>query len=179
MREALLVSVRCAPLSLKISQLSIEQPLQFGGGKIGVQHQARRFLDQWRMSCAAQGIASAGSAPILPDDRRRERLAGQAIPQHHGFALVRDADRHDVFAGHALRLQYFARHRELRCPYLVRIMLDPARLREVLGELLLRHAACLPGVIEQHGTRAGSPLVEGEDVLRHGWLVSRQRVAIQ
>ena len=41
-------------------------------------------------------VAAARRAPVLPDDRVRERPAGGALPQHRRLALVGDADRGEV-----------------------------------------------------------------------------------
>ena len=44
-----------------------------------------------------QLIAEVGRAPVLPDDRVVDRLAGVAIPHDRRLALVGDADRGDSF----------------------------------------------------------------------------------
>ena len=60
----------------------------------------RAAARSWRRSpargLAAQRIAKIRRAPVLPDDRVVDRLAGRAIPDHGGFALIGDADAGDV-----------------------------------------------------------------------------------
>ena len=56
--------------------------------------------------------ADAGGAAILPDDRVVDRLAGRAVPDHRGLALVGDADGGDVLRREAgLRHSVRARSR--------------------------------------------------------------------
>ena len=73
--------------------------------------------------------AAFGGAPVLPDDRRRDGLAGRAVPEQRRLALVRD--RHHV--GLAPRPPRAAPG-DAR-PDLLRVVLDPARLRKVLRQL--------------------------------------------
>ena len=44
-----------------------------------------------RASASHRSVA----APVLPDDRRRQRLAGRAVPEHDRLALVGDAEAGD------------------------------------------------------------------------------------
>ena len=52
-----------------------------------------------------------------------------------------------------------ARDRDLRRPDLLRVVLDPARLRKMLGEFLLRHRANGARRVENDGARTGRALV--------------------
>ena len=45
------------------------------------------------MAGAAQLVAARGGAPVLPDERVVDRLAGRRVPGDHGLALVGDPDR--------------------------------------------------------------------------------------
>jgi len=63
--------------------------------------------------------------------------------------------------------QRLARHGQLAAPDLLCVVLDPARLREMLGEFLLRQGDDRPMAVEHQGTRTGGALVEGKDVV-HG-----------
>jgi hypothetical protein len=61
-----------------------------------------------------------------------------------------------------------ARDVSLSFPNLVRIMLDPARLREDLRELALRAADNLTSMVKEHGPGAGGALVQRQDrFVRH------------
>ena len=88
--------------------------------------------------CVFQGVAVACGAPVLPDDGARDGFAAFSVPDHGGFALVGDADGGDfVFVGADFR-QRFVHDGELRAPDGFGVVLDPAGLREVLGEVFLR-----------------------------------------
>ncbi len=63
------------------------------------------------------------------------------VPYDGGFALIGNADCGDVLCGCADHIHCFHGDTELACPNFVGIMLYPARLREILCEFPLRHAA--------------------------------------
>ena len=84
---------------------------------------------------AREPVAERGGAPALPDDRVADRAAGGALPQDRGLALVGDADRGDLGRRDAGGGQRLAEGLHGGGPDLLRIVLDPARLREVLRQL--------------------------------------------
>jgi hypothetical protein len=138
----------------------VEQPRELRAREIRVEHEAglraHRFLGARR----AQLGALRGSAPVLPHDRVVERLAGLPVPQHRGLALVGDADRADLLRLDAGLLDRLARGVALRDPDFLRIVLDPAGLREDLAEFALRARARRAFCIEDDGARAGRALIE-------------------
>ena len=83
------------------------------------------------------------------------RLSGTPVPHHRGLALVGNADRGDVAPRQAGLSNRLGGDAKLRRPDLVGVVLDPARLREDLPELLLRDGLDLACVIEydRTGTR--------------------------
>ncbi|MNS78755.1 hypothetical protein D3C72_1123860 [compost metagenome] len=110
-------------------------------------------------------------APVLPDDGPVQRLARRRVPQHRGLALVGDA--HGGEAIHAARLpHHLATGLQGRAPDLGRVMLDPARLREVLGQFDLANGDGMKGALGRHlkrnRPRRGRALVDGEDKTVHG-----------
>src|SRR6185312_6357518 len=144
----------------------VEQPGDLGGGEIGIDDEAGARRDRLLMAFGAQLGAALRGAAVLPDDGARDRAAGLALPYDRGLALIGDADRRDLLG---LELQ-LGKHRaagvEGCLPDLLRLVLDPAGLRVMLLELALRLGARLAVAVEQHGPRAGSALVDGEDVSR-------------
>jgi hypothetical protein len=56
----------------------------------------RPVLRMARQPLRAQLGAQRLGAAVLPDDGVVDRLAGAAVPQHRGLALVGDADGGDV-----------------------------------------------------------------------------------
>ena len=149
----------------------VEQPLDLRRGKVGVDVQSR-FLGH-KLAHAplfAKGIRDVRRAAALPDDGVVDGLARRAIPKNRRLALVRDADRRDR-AAKARFAQGLRGNGALALPDLVRVVLDPAGLRKVLGEFALRDAAHFAALIEENaaiGSRAG---VQGHDVFCHEYVL--------
>jgi len=115
------------------------------------------------MALRLQPGADLGRLAALPDDRPVDGVAGLAVPQHRGLALVRDADGpqcpgRDSGGGDRLR-------RDPPCllPDLLRIVLDPSGRGVVLRDLGVGAAEDLSLGAEDEGGGAGGALVEGED----------------
>ena len=85
---------------------------------------ARRSASRARPSSSASQIV--GGAAVLPDDGVVDRLAGAAVPDHHGLALVGDADGGDVGGGKPGVGQGLPRGGDDGCPDFLRIVLHPA-----------------------------------------------------
>jgi len=90
-----------------------------------------------------------------------------SVPHDRGFALIGDPDRGDALRGQVRFFQRRARTSELGAENFQCVVLDPARLREMLAELLLRRGARGPALVEYDGAGARSALVERENVA-HG-----------
>ena len=146
----------------------VEQPRELRAREIRVEHEAglraHRFLGARR----AQLGALRRGATVLPHDRVVERLTGLPIPQHSGLALVGDADRADLLWLDAGLLDRLARGVALRDPDFLRIVLDPAGLREDLAEFALRNGARRAFFVEDDGARAGRALIERQDEAHAG-----------
>ncbi len=138
----------------------IEQPSQLGGREIGVGQQAGALLQQRRVAVSRELGADARSAPVLPNDGVRQRPAGGALPQHHGFALVGDANGGEIAQLRSGTGQGFGEGGALRGPDVERVMFHPAGLRVVLGELALRAGQHPALQIDDEGARAGRTLIE-------------------
>ena len=76
----------------------IEDPLDLGGGKIGIEHQAGLRRDCFAGTALFKFLAQRSGAAVLPHNGGMNRLAGGAIPHDHGLALIGDAD-----GGHVAR----------------------------------------------------------------------------
>ncbi len=145
--------------------LVLLQPGQLGAREVGVEAEAGQLGDALLVTGVAEALADRGGAAVLPDDgaaRGPERLA---VPEQHGLALVGDADRSEVLR--VVRLECGSGGLEGRLPDLLGCVLDPAGLREVLGELLVapgrdpalrrddqRGDAGGPGVDREHAHRS-------------------------
>jgi hypothetical protein len=69
---------------------------------------------------------------------------------------------------HAGGRQRVARGGELALPDLLRVVLHPAGLGEVLREFALGHTAYGAAGVNDDGAGAGGALVEGQHIRRHG-----------
>ena len=145
----------------------VQDPLQLGCRKIGVQHKAGFLADHLGVPLRLQLVADGGGAAALPDDGAADRLAGFAVPDDGRFALVGDADGRNVGGGGPDPVHGRKRHAQLGGPDLVGVMLDPARLGEILGKFLLRHAAHTPVVVKQDAAVGGGACVQRHDILLH------------
>ena len=117
----------------------IENPGDLRGAEIGIEPQARLLADHRLAAVGAELVADAGRAAILPDDRGMDRLAGRPVPDDDRLALIGDADARRRRPTSSLAdCKCLAGDGELRRPDLLRIVLDPAGLREELVELALR-----------------------------------------
>ncbi len=165
-RHALLASVQCTrpPVRFQTSHVSmvpkassprlaarartgdvVEQPAELGAGEVGVEHEPGLAP---RTSRRAPPRAARRTSARCAGPARRWRwrsAAGRAVPHDGRLALVGDADRGHVALRSTSRLrQRLVHHARLRRPDLVRVVLDPARLREDLAELLLRGRRTVP-----------------------------------
>ena len=142
----------------------VQNPLQLGGGKIGINQEPGFLLHQGRCARFAQAQALGLGAPVLPNDGVVNGLAGVAPPHHRGFALVGDAQRRHLGRADARLLQGLAGCGELAGPDFLRVVLDPAGVRVDLPKFLLRHGQHRAVGLEDDAAGAGGALVEGEDV---------------
>jgi len=118
--------------------VGLQQPAQLGGREVGVEEQAGAVANHRLKAVVLEATADVDAAPALPHDRRGDRPQGGAVPHHEGLTLVGDPDpgqrQARWLAGEDLggAVQH-------RLPDLLGIVLDPARLGEMLGDL----AVCL------------------------------------
>lgn len=143
----------------------VENPLDLGGGEVGVDHQPGLVVDQLLVTVGNQLLGNVAGLLGLPDDRMVDRLAGVAVPDDRRLPLVGDPDSGDL-VGLDLGLDHHVGHHRLNAiPDLRGVVLHPARLREVLGELLLAHPHLVAIVVEDDRPGAGRPLVNCHDIL--------------
>ena len=94
----------------------VEHPRDLAAGEVGVDDQAGAFADEVFVAVALQAIAEIRGPAVLPDDRVVDGLAGLAIPDDGGLALVGDADGGDVARPQVRAPERLGRHRDLRRP---------------------------------------------------------------
>src|SRR5207248_8601910 len=133
----------------------VEQPRDLGAAEVGIDHEPGAFGDETLGADLLELRAHRRRAPVLPDDRVVDRLAGLPVPDDRRLALVRDADRHHVLERDVRFAHHLARGLALRGENLLRIVLDPARLRINLAKLALRDRRWRAVLVEEDGARAG------------------------
>jgi len=94
--------------------------------------------------------AEIGGTTILPDDRWRQRMSGDPVPQHHRLTLVGDPHRGQVRRRGFRPRQHFGDRDGLGHPDLVRIVLHPAGLGKILGKLALGTGDDVAAAIEEY-----------------------------
>ena len=151
---------------MAVGQL-VEEPGHLRGAEVGIEEEARAAPDERLGASRPERRAAVGGATILPDDGRRERLPGR-IPGDRRLTLVGDPDGRHVARGQARRCERLAAGSKLRPPDRVGILLDPAWLREGGAQLMLCAADGSGASIEDDGSGARGPLVEGQDVIPAG-----------
>ena len=115
----------------------VEQPGDLGGREIGIEQQPGLGRDRRLVPRPLQRPAHVGRAPVLPDDGAVDRLAAAPVPDDAGLALVGDADGGNVAGRELGGGERLPRRLHRRAPDVLRVVLDPARGRVVLGELAL------------------------------------------
>ena len=145
----------------------IENPLDFGAGKIGVRHEARRFPDVPSKPARNKLVHDGRGTPALPDNRVVDGPPRRLVPDHGGFPLVGNADGGNVFDGNVELGDKLHHHRILGRINLQRIMLDPALAGIDLGEFLLDHSGKVQLAVKQYGAGTGCPLIQRHDIAAH------------
>ena len=145
-------------------RLVLAQPQQLGAGEVRVEAQPGQLRHPLLMALVPEPTADVGGTTVLPDDRPPWRAERLAIPQQDRLALVGDAHAPEL-SGVDLT-QGVARGLQCCLPDLLGRVLDPARLWEVLGELLVALGRD-PAVGTDHDRGdAGGPGVDGKDAHR-------------
>ena len=113
----------------------VKDPGKFGGGEIGVEKQSGLFRDHVLLAGILHHRADIGGAPVLPDDGIVDGLAGGAVPDDGGLALVGDADGGRHAAARSGLGNHGCCHIDGGLPNVFRVMLDPAIRWEMLRKL--------------------------------------------
>jgi hypothetical protein len=111
--------------------------VNLAGGKVGVDDEPARPLDEWPRSVGLQLLAELSRASVLPDNGGVDRIAGSAVPDDRGLALVGDADGRYVARLYVRPSERFDGDAQLRGPDFLGVVLDPAGPRKVLRQLFL------------------------------------------
>ena len=144
-----------------------QDPAQLGPGEVGVDDQTGLLPDGLRKALCFKGVAVFTGAAALPHDSGAHRLAGVPVPNYGGLPLVGNADGDNISGGGVDLMHGLHRYAQHSRPDLVGVVLHPAGPGEILGELLLGHAAHGTALVKENTAVAGGPGVQRHDVLRH------------
>ena len=115
--------------ALPCARHMVQNPLDFGCGKVGIRHKAGILFDiLCHARLAEQLIHQRCSAAALPHNGVINGAAGRFFPQNRGFALVGNADGGNIMRIHAALGYHLVHHAILAGPYLHRVVLHPALL---------------------------------------------------
>ena len=115
--------------ALPCARHMVQNPLDFGCGKVGIRHKASILFDiLCHARLAEQLIHQRCSAAALPHNGVINGAAGRFFPQNRGFALVGNADGGNIMRIHAALGYHLVHHAILAGPYLHGVVLHPALL---------------------------------------------------
>jgi len=109
-----------------------------------------------------------GDAGVLPDESVCEGLAGFAIPDDGGFALIGDADRGQVLGLEISFRHRFEYHFAGTLPDFFRVVFDPTGLGINLLVFLLGDRDGAARAVEDDESTAGCALIDCANVVCHG-----------
>ena len=146
----------------------VQNPFDFRTGKIRVGKQARFFADHVPLSRQHQFIGEFGRSAALPYDGAVHGLSRHLIPQYDRFPLIRYADSRNLPFFYAGAPHGFSEYRKLTQKQFFGIVFDPAGLRIILIEFLLRACNLIRPVIEHDSPRRRRSLIERNDIFFFG-----------
>ena len=144
-----------------------EQPGGLGGAEVRIEHQARRGAHEGQVPRLDELGAERRGAAVLPDDGVVERPPAGAVEGHQRLSLVGDADGRHGLAGLGEACPHLGQRGPHGVPDLGRVVLDPARPWEVLGQLPVGDVGDPGPLVDDQGTHAGRARIDGDD-LGHG-----------
>jgi len=138
----------------------IEDPGDFGPGKVGIRNQARLLTDQRPRTFRLEALAGGSGPAVLPDDGVMDGQARVAVPDDRRFPLIGDADGGNIFGAQPRFFQSQNGDADLGFHDFAGIMLHPAGPGIDLTEFFLNRGhdgACL---IKNNRPRTGRALIE-------------------
>ena len=147
----------------------VQDPAKLCAGEVRVKYQTGLMIS---VVCDArilgnQFVLHISSSAALPYNCVVNRLSGLSVPYDGGLTLVSNTDCSDVLISSTNLLHSLAGNQELCLPDFAGIMLYPAGLRIVLGELLLSNRAHLTLLIEKDTSVAGCTCIQCHYILCH------------
>src|SRR5207247_870587 len=141
----------------------LEEPAELGAREIRIEHEAGLLPEDVLEAARTQLLAERRGAPVLPYDGTMHRPSAPPVPEERRLALVRDPERRHVARAHPRAPARQAEHAQRDPPDLLRIVLDPPRLRVVLRELRISAPDDAPLPVEDEDGRPRRPLIDRDD----------------
>src|SRR6185436_11878207 len=113
-------------------------------------------------SAIGERLTAWRGAAILPHDRSMHGPSGRALPDDYGLALIRETDRDGC---RSRRRNRVPRRAANTLENLERVVLDPARAREVLRNLSIAATGDAAVFTDREARRARCAFVDREHVL--------------
>ena len=126
----------------------IKDPADLGPAEISIDEQSCLGTDQIAQTGRLERITVIRCSPVLPDDGIAERLACRGIPDYGGLPLVGYSYCCYIIAAQTESSHSLCHHSIFGSPDFHRVMLDPPRTGEMLGELFLTDGNRVPVLIE-------------------------------
>ena len=143
----------------------IENPFDFRAGEISINDKTRLLLELVNQAFFLEVFADRSRLTGLPYDCVINRTARVLIPNNSGFALVRDTDCCDIAGSKTGLLKSFLHNCRHAAPDLICIMLNPARVREILREFLLGNTNDFGVLVEDDCSVARSTCIQRHYIL--------------
>jgi hypothetical protein len=143
----------------------IEQPANFAGGKISVDHQTGAFFNQLRVGGITQRRAIFRCAPALPNDGGSDGMTGSLFPDDNGFALIGDAKGGEVLRHRPGQRHGFPGGFDLQVPDLLGVLFHPAGMRVGTVEGAPGDGDAAARLVIDGGARARRPFIKR----KHEW----------
>ena len=145
----------------------VQNPFDLRAGEIRVDDQPGLVVKLVGKPLPLQILADVRRLPGLPDNRVVDGAPGVLVPDHCRLALVRNADGGKIACGQVRLFQRLLHDRDHRAPDFLGVVLNPARLGEMLRELLLRDADDPRLLVENDRPVARSTGVQRHHILCH------------
>src|SRR5262245_61654542 len=159
-------NVACAG-ALADARHLIQDPTDLEGAEVARGRKTGTFAEELHTAAGSECRNIFTDARVLPDDGVVNGQATVAVPDHSGFALVRNADGGEIARAEVPRTQSGGDRRLGIPPDLNRIVLDPSWSWIDLRVLYLRLRDDARGLVEDEKARARSALVDRSDQVRH------------
>ncbi len=139
-----------------------KQPGGLGGAEVRIEHEAGPLAHEREVAGSSQLVTHRRGAAVLPHDGAVQRTPVRPVEGDERLPLVGDADGGDPCARSGEAASELGQGGPDRVPDLLRVVLDPARAGEVLGELPVGHVGDPALPVEGEGADAGGAGVDGD-----------------